>query len=141
MSALCQKQTFRYRPGSNRNPRIDTTLITAGRWCWTRSSGFQSRRNLRRAARNDILRFHRQPLSNGDSVVVEFADDLLEEVNGLFAVVVPQVDRNTHAVNIASNYFARQHFADTDDLIGMQRVGEALDAQWREFFWHDGGFS
>jgi hypothetical protein len=54
--------------------------------------------------------------------VIEFADDPLEDVNGLFAVVVSKLDRNTNAVNIASNYFARSYFAKTHDLIGMQRV-------------------
>ena len=54
--------------------------------------------------------------------MVEFADDPVEDMNGLFAVVVSKFDRNTNAVNIASNYFARSHFTETHDLIGMQRV-------------------
>ena len=54
--------------------------------------------------------------------MIEFADDPLEDVNGLSAVVVSKLDRNTNAVNIAVNYFARSHFAETHDLIGMRRL-------------------
>src|SRR5262250_593281 len=110
MSALCQEQTS------------------------SRSSAFFLR--VSKDARYRPKKFRassgkNQAFSNGDSVVVELANNLLEEMNGLFAVVVPELDRNTHTVNFLSNYFARHHFAKTHDLIGMQRVGEALDAQWR----------
>jgi hypothetical protein len=70
---------------------------------------------------------------NGGSILVEFADEPLEDVNGLFAVVVSKFDRNTNAVNIASNYLARSHFAEAHDLIGMQRVNNTFDDQWRNF--------
>src|SRR5262249_43213031 len=63
----------------------------------------------------------------------EFADDPLEDMNGLFAIVVPEFNRNTDAVNIASNYLARAHFARTHDFIGMQRVNKTFDNQRRNF--------
>ena len=40
---------------------------------------------------------------DGRSIVIEFADDPPEDVNGLFAVVVSKLDRNANAVNLASD--------------------------------------
>src|SRR6476620_10983631 len=74
---------------------------------------------------------------NGGSIVVEFTNDPLKDVNGLFAVVVSKLDRNPDTVNIASNYLARSHFAKTHDLIGMQRINNPFDDQRRNFLGQD----
>ena len=69
--------------------------------------GFGRRRPLRAISRLVLeIQGWLHALSTEVVSLINFDDDILEKVNGLFAVAVVNFDRHTHAVDVALNDFA-----------------------------------